>query len=76
MYQKIYYEAMEIWGAGEKASISQDTEKVTKCTLFTELLRSLEVAEPELADFRLEVGGLGKVGFFFCNYSDICQKHF
>lgn len=67
---------MEVWGVGEKASISRDVEKVTKCTLFTELLPSLEVEEPELADSRLEVGGIGKVGFFFWNYGDSCQKHF
>lgn len=73
----MYYEAVEIWVAGEKTSIPKVIGAVTKkCTFFTERSPSLEIAQPEHADFRLEVGGLGEVGCFFFNYSDIFQKHF
>lgn len=66
MYQKIYYEAVEIWVAGEKTNIPRDTGKVTKkCTSFTEVSPSLGIAQPERADFRLEGGGLGEVGCLF-----------
>lgn len=49
----------------KKTSIPQDIGKVTKkCTLFTEVPASLEIAQPEYAGFRLEVGSLGGVGCF------------
>lgn len=58
-----YYQSMKIQVAGEKTGIPQDTGQVTKkCTYFPEIPTSLEIAQPEYADFRLEVGGLGEVG--------------
>lgn len=77
MYQMVYYETVEISVAGEETSIPQDIGKVRKkCTFFTETSPSLEIAQPEHANFRLEAGGLGEVGCWFLTIVTFFQKHF
>lgn len=56
MYQMLYYEAVVISATDEKVIIPQSIGKAAKqCTFFTEIPPSLQIAQPERADFRLTV---------------------